>query len=62
MVKLPKKLSKVRVIRDIRYSHRDYWIPEERAKQLFDEGKLVQVQAYVNKWCYATKSPHDYYI
>jgi hypothetical protein len=52
----------VRVIRDIRNSNRDYWISKERAKELFDEGKLVQVQAYANKWCYATKNPEEYYV
>jgi hypothetical protein len=52
----------VRVIRDIRNSNKDYWISKERAKELFDEGKLVQVQAYANKWCYATKNPEEYYV
>jgi hypothetical protein len=52
----------VRVIRDIRNANRDYWIPRERAEQLFQEGKLVQVEAYANKWVYSTKTPDEYYV
>jgi hypothetical protein len=56
-----RKVNNVRVIRDIRNSGMDYYIPEVRAKQLFDEGKLIQVQAYNNRWCYATRESHEYY-
>ena len=62
MSKRPKQLDNTRVIRDIRNSNKDYWIPKDRAKQLFDEGKLIQVEAYANKWVYATKTPEEYYV
>jgi hypothetical protein len=55
----PRQLDNVRVIRDIRNSNKDYWIPKERAIELFNEGKLIQVEAYAGKWCYATKEPHE---
>jgi hypothetical protein len=57
----PHQLDNVRVIRDIRNSNRDYWISKKRAKELFDEGKLVQIEAYKDKWTYATKTPEEYY-
>jgi hypothetical protein len=57
-----RAVDNVRVIRDIRNSNKDYWIPKDRAKQLYDEGKLIQVQAYANKWCYATRETHEYYV
>jgi hypothetical protein len=62
MRKRPKQLDNARVIRDIRNSNKDYWIPKDRAKQLFDEGKLIQIEAYKDKWVYATREPHEYYV
>jgi hypothetical protein len=55
------QIDNVRVIRDIRNSNKDYWISAERAKQLYDENKLTQIEAYAGKWCYATKDTNEYY-
>jgi hypothetical protein len=54
--------DKVKVIRDIRNSSRDYWLQRERAEQLYKEGKLIQIQAYDDRWVYATKTPEEYYF
>ena len=43
-----------RIIRDVRNANRDYYIPTWRAKQLFDEQKLIQVQVYNNQWDYCS--------
>ena len=55
-----RMMNNVRVIRDIRDANLDYYIPKERAEQLFNEGKLTQIEAYAGKWVYATKEPHEY--
>jgi hypothetical protein len=51
--------NNVRVIRDLKDSSKDYWIPTEMAEKLFKEGELIQIEAYSNgynnKWCFATK-------
>jgi hypothetical protein len=62
MKRRPRQYNNVKVIRDLRNSNMDYWIPKDRAKQLFDEGKLVQIEAYKDKWVYATKTPDEYYV
>jgi hypothetical protein len=60
-----KRKFGVRVIRDIRNNNLDYWISEKRAFELFNEGKLVKIEAYSNgyedRWCYATRETHEYY-
>jgi hypothetical protein len=57
----PGKKGYVRVIRDVKNMDRDYYIPAERAKHLFEEGKLIQVQVYNSKWSYSTRQTHEYY-
>jgi len=63
MVKQPwtKKVNNVRIIRDLQNNHKDYYIPEKRAKELFDEGKLIKIEAYTNRWCYSTRDPDEYF-
>jgi hypothetical protein len=60
-----KRRFGVRVIRDIRNSNRDYWISAKRALELYEEGKLIRIEAYSNgyedKWCYATREINEYF-
>jgi hypothetical protein len=58
----PRQLDNVRVVRDIKNSNMDYWITKTRAEELFNEGKLVKIEAYANKISYATKTPDEYYV
>ena len=58
----PRQIDNVRVIRDLKNSNKDYWIPKVRAEELLKEGKLVQIEAYKDKWTYATKTPEEYYV
>lgn len=53
-----KKWTNIRemslVVRDVRNANRDYHIPTWRAKQLYNENKLVMVQVYNNQWDYCS--------
>jgi hypothetical protein len=57
-----RQADNARIIRDIRNSNMDYWIPRVRAEELYKEGKLVKIEAYKDKWCFATRETHEYYV
>jgi hypothetical protein len=57
MIKKQKKPKEpmVYVIRDTRDASRDYELPAKRARQLFEEGVLIQIHVYGGTWSYATR-------
>jgi hypothetical protein len=57
----PIKRGYVRVIRDQKNINLDYYIPRVRAIELYNEGKLIQIEVYSNGWAYSTRETHEYY-
>jgi hypothetical protein len=50
-----KREMMVRVVRDSRDSGMDYYLTYDRARQLFEERKLIQMQIYGGTWDFATR-------
>lgn len=51
-----KEMCLALVVRDVRDATRDYYMSAAVARRWFEQGKLVQVQAYNGAWIYAHKS------
>jgi hypothetical protein len=49
----------VRVVRDSRNAKLDYYLTSDRARQLYEERKLIQMQIYGGSWDYATRNPSE---
>lgn len=49
----PQDEDHVLVVRDSRDASRDYQLPRKKALKLYDEGKLVRMQVYGNRWDFA---------
>jgi hypothetical protein len=49
----------VRVVRDSADSSQDYYLTLERAQELFEQRKLIQINVYGGKWSYATRNPSE---
>lgn len=58
-VQRPERMLMVRVVRDSRDSRKDYYLPIDRARALYEERKLIQVQIYGGSWDYATRNPSE---
>ena len=52
------KPAMVRVICNSADASRDYSLLASRARQLYNEGKLVQIIADTSGWTYATRDGH----
>lgn len=58
MTRAPK-LQLVRIIRSTRDARLDYFIPRDRAAELYAEGKLGMAQVYATCDSYITHRPTD---